>query len=114
MSVIKIEKDKATASLADYVGQVGGNPIVITESGKPVAVLLSADAADLETLSLSSNPEFWKIIERSRAREKNEETLSLEEVRLMFAQEEPARRVADEGADYQTGSPPEHLDEDEA
>lgn len=114
MSVIKIERNEATASLADYAGQVGGNPIVITESGKPIAVLLSADAADLETLSLSSNPEFWKIIERSREHDENEGTISLEEVRLMFAREEAATRVADESADYRVDNSPEHPDEDKA
>jgi prevent-host-death family protein len=112
MSVIKIERDKATASLADYVEQAAGNPIVITESGKPIAILLSAAAADLETLSLSSNPEFWKIIEHSRASDESKSALSLEEVRLMFADNNSDIRVADEETDYRTDSPAEQSNED--
>jgi prevent-host-death family protein len=111
VSVVKIERNEATASLADYVGQVGGSPIVITESGKPVAVLLSANAADLETLSLTSNAEFWKIIERSRTRDENEGTISLEDVRLMFAHDGATTRVADEDADYRVDNTPEPPDE---
>lgn len=74
-----VEMDKATKTLAEYARAT--EPLVITQEGKPVAVLLPLENADLETVSLSTDPRFLALIERSRSRLAQEGGLSSEEVR---------------------------------
>jgi PHD/YefM family antitoxin component YafN of YafNO toxin-antitoxin module len=62
-----VEKAKATATLAAYADDVGSGPVVVTDHGKPVAVLMRIENADLETVALSTNRQFIELIERSRA-----------------------------------------------
>jgi hypothetical protein len=44
-------------------------------------VLVAYEFADIETVSLSSNPKFIALIERSRAKQKTEGGLSTDEMR---------------------------------
>ncbi len=76
-----IEMDEATMTLADCTREVGQEPLVVTDQGKPVAVLVPLENTDLETASLSSNPRFLKLIERSRSRMSHEGGISSAEVR---------------------------------
>jgi antitoxin (DNA-binding transcriptional repressor) of toxin-antitoxin stability system len=76
-----IEKNSATASLADYATEAESEPLVITEGGRPVAALVAIENADLETVSLSTNPRFIALIERSRARQTREGGISTEDMR---------------------------------
>jgi prevent-host-death family protein len=76
-----VEMDKATRSLADCAREADQEPLVVTDHGKPVAVLLPLENTDLETASLSSNPRFIKLIERSRSRMRQEGGVSSAEVR---------------------------------
>ena len=46
------------------------------------------DKADYETVPLSTNPEFIAMLERSRARGREEGGFSTEEMRKMFEKEE--------------------------
>jgi hypothetical protein len=58
-----------------------------------------ADAKQALALSLSTNPDFIALIERSRARYKAGEGLSLDDVRLQFGLErKPRRKVAHKAA----------------
>ncbi len=82
-----IELEKATKTLREYAREAGGEPLVMTEGGKPVAVLLPLEDADLETVSLSTNPRFLELIERSRARLAEEGGLSSEEVRRQLGRD---------------------------
>jgi prevent-host-death family protein len=82
-----LEKNEARASLAEYVEQIEQEPIIIEIAGKPVAVLMSLADVDWETISLSTNPEFLSIIQRSRLRDKSEGRVSNEDVKRMFANE---------------------------
>jgi prevent-host-death family protein len=81
-----LEKTEAQASLADYVEQINTEPIIIEIGGKPVAVLMSLEDVDWETISLSMNPQFLSIIQRSRLRDNTEGRVSSDEVRRMFAE----------------------------
>ena len=54
---------------------------IVTVKGKPTAALVSIENADLETISLSTNPEFIALIERSRTRQKAEGGFSGAEMR---------------------------------
>lgn len=76
-----LELKEATASLADYVPGVEREPLVLLANGKPVAALLAVEDEDMETLSLSTNPRFLDLIERSRRRHEAEGGISSEEMR---------------------------------
>jgi prevent-host-death family protein len=62
-----IDIGEASSPLAEYVRQARAEPLILTDHGAPTAVLLSLPNADLETVSLSTNPAFLALIERSRA-----------------------------------------------
>ena len=76
-----LELSEATAPLAEYARDVSEEPIVLTLDGKPVAVLEAIEDLDQEIASLSNNPQFLAIIERSRARHRAEGGISSEEMR---------------------------------
>ncbi|HZY09995.1 MAG TPA: type II toxin-antitoxin system prevent-host-death family antitoxin [Bacteroidota bacterium] len=76
-----LEISKATYSLAAYTRKVKREPVVVTRNGKPVAALVSVPNADMETVSLSNNPRFLALIERSRARQYAEGGISPREIR---------------------------------
>ena len=80
-----IEKEKATAALATYAADVRNGPLVVTDQGKPVAVLVPIENADLETVFLSTNRQFMELIERSRARVRSEGGVSSDEMRRRFS-----------------------------
>ncbi len=72
---------KATSSLAEYARDVDKEPVILTVDGTPVAALVRIENADIETVSLSTNPEFLALIARSRARQKAEGGISSAEMR---------------------------------
>jgi len=76
-----VEVSKATLPLSDYTKEVKKEPVIITKEGRPVAILVSIPNTDIETVSLSNNPKFIALIERSRARQKSEGGVSSEEMR---------------------------------
>lgn len=76
-----VEVSKATLPLSDYTKGVKKEPVIITKEGRPVAALVSLPNTDIETVSLSNNPKFIALIERSRARQKSEGGISSEEMR---------------------------------
>ena len=77
----KVAITKATKSLAEFARDAAAGPVLVTDRGKPVTVLLPVDNADHETVSLSTNSRFMEMIERSRARQQREGGLSPEQVR---------------------------------
>jgi len=76
-----LEISRATSSLAAYTRKVKREPVVVTRNGKPVAALVSIPNADMETVSLSNNPGFLALIERSRARQRTTGGISPKEMR---------------------------------
>jgi len=71
---------KATNPLADYIEAVQSEPLVVTDHGVPTAVLLPLTDTDMETVALCANPDFIALIERSRARAREEGGLSPDEM----------------------------------
>ena len=55
--------------------------MVLTANGKPIAALIGIQNADMETVSLSNNPRFLALIERSRQRQKSDGGISTEQMR---------------------------------
>jgi antitoxin (DNA-binding transcriptional repressor) of toxin-antitoxin stability system len=92
-----IEIGEATHPLAEYVLGVQGEPLVITDQGTPTAVILPLTNVDLESLALGTNPEFLALIERSRARAREEGELSAAEMRRRVL-ERPGDRSAPRGS----------------
>lgn len=76
-----LELKQASKALAEYASQLGPESIVITSNKKPVAALVPLEGVERETLSLSLNPAFLKIIRRSRAEARRGEVHSLDEVK---------------------------------
>ena len=76
-----LELRKASKTLADYAANLGSESIVVTSNRKPVAVLVSLKDVDRESLSLSLDPAFMKIIRRARAEVRRGEVYSLEQVK---------------------------------
>jgi PHD/YefM family antitoxin component YafN of YafNO toxin-antitoxin module len=62
-----LEMNQATGDLASYAAQVRREPVVVTDQGRPVMALMSIENADMETVSLSTDPRFIALIARSRA-----------------------------------------------
>ena len=76
-----LEMAKATAPLAEYARDVSKEPVILTVDGKPVAALVSIENADLETVTLSTHPQFIRLIEQLRTRQEAEGGISSEEMR---------------------------------
>ncbi|MBI4203360.1 MAG: type II toxin-antitoxin system prevent-host-death family antitoxin [Chloroflexi bacterium] len=75
-----IELSKISGHLEEYTRELSKSPLVITRKGTPVAVLIAVDDIDVETLAVSTNPDFWAIIEESQAAHEKEGGISSEEV----------------------------------
>jgi antitoxin (DNA-binding transcriptional repressor) of toxin-antitoxin stability system len=76
-----LEIGEATQPLANYISGVRTEPLVLTDHGTPTAVILALTGTDLETVALSTNPDFIALIERSRARAAAEGGVSLAAIR---------------------------------
>lgn len=76
-----LEMAEATGSLAEYARDVDKEPLVLTVGGKPVAALVPVRNADLETATLSTHPQFLRLIERSRSRQREQGGISSTEMR---------------------------------
>jgi prevent-host-death family protein len=87
MTVRKVEVDDATESLATYVRKADAGPVVVTDAGRPVAALVILENTDLETVALSTDPEFLEIIQSSRARQVQQGGLSSAEMRRRLENE---------------------------
>jgi antitoxin (DNA-binding transcriptional repressor) of toxin-antitoxin stability system len=80
-----VEIAEANATLAEYTSALE-EPVIITENGQPIAALVTLENVDLETISLSTNPKFLEMIERSRA-SRSKGTLSSQEMRRRLGME---------------------------
>lgn len=75
-----IELSEVTA-LTPHLVPGSDEPIVVRSRGKTLAAIVPANEGDIESLLLSINPQFQKILERSEERLKMEGPLSAAEVR---------------------------------
>lgn len=89
-----LDLKKAKGSLSTYAHAMGDEPVAVMENGRPVMVLLPVEGVDLETVSLSLNPRFIAILQRSRASCRPGEGISSEEMRRRLALRRRAERKA--------------------
>jgi PHD/YefM family antitoxin component YafN of YafNO toxin-antitoxin module len=75
-----IQLPKELQPFVEVIEAAGEEPLVFTEKQRPVAMLVSLRKVDRESLALSTNPEFLRIIERAREEIQAGQTTSLEEV----------------------------------
>jgi prevent-host-death family protein len=77
-----LELSEITGSLSDIARKGLREPVFVTKRGKPVLALVPLTKYDdWESLSLSTNPEFLAIIERSAVAHKPGTGISTEEMR---------------------------------
>lgn len=85
--MITLEIAQASKPLSEYAKELRDEIIVLMSGSEPVAAIVSlknVDRLDLELLSLSTNSEFMKIIEKARKELRNGKKLSLEEMEQEF------------------------------
>ena len=74
-----------TGSLSEYAREGLRETVVVTRKGKPlVAVMPLTKHDDWESVSLSTNPKFIEIMERSRASALEQGAIPLAEVRRKY------------------------------
>ena len=76
-----LEMSEAIGPLGEYAKEVDKEPLILTKDGKPIAALVLVENADLETVTLSMDPRFLAVIERSRVRQGAGEGISSAEMR---------------------------------
>jgi antitoxin (DNA-binding transcriptional repressor) of toxin-antitoxin stability system len=94
----KSELHEVPAAVQDYIQALGQEPLVITHQGQAIAVLMPLQNADLETVSLSLNPEFIALLQSSKARLKQEGRTSLEDLKAALATETYLEELAQRGS----------------
>ncbi len=80
--------------LATLVRELAETPVILTENKRPVAVLIPVGPNDdVESISLSLNPAFQAMLERSRRRGLREGMLTLAQVKTHLAQRDSKNPV---------------------
>ena len=77
----KVEFKKASRPLSEYTQEARKDPVIVLKSGRPFAAVVPIRNADEETVALSTNRRFMTIIDRSRARAKEEAGISAKKLR---------------------------------
>ena len=67
--------------------------LVFTKKKRPVAALVSLRKVDRESLALSTNPQFLRIIQSARKEIREGKTISLEALRKKFGLAAPNRKM---------------------
>ncbi len=67
--------------------------VVFTEKRRPVAALVSLRKVDRESLALSTNPHFWRIIETARKQVRAGDTITLEALERKYAVPAPNKAL---------------------
>ena len=86
-----LEVTQAKGDLASYAEQVREEPVVLTDRGRPIMALLPIENADLETVTLSNDPRFIAMIERSRVRYPPGSGIPLTEIRRKYGLQRKGR-----------------------
>ncbi len=89
-----IQLPKELQPFVEFAEAAGEEPLVFTEKKRPVAMLVSLRKVDRESLALSTNPEFLRIIEMARKEIRAGQTTSLEEVERKLRGATPHKAAA--------------------
>ncbi len=91
MKTIQIPKE--LRPLLEFAEASAPETLIFTEKRRPVAALVSLRKVDRESLVLSTNPEFWRIIEIARKEIRGGKTTTLEALERKFGGPAPNKRV---------------------
>ena len=80
-----IDLDKASKPLSEYTKENDKEIVILKSKDKPVAAIVSLKNVDMESISLSTNPEFLEIIENSRKEFKMGGKISFDEMKNEIA-----------------------------
>lgn len=90
MKAMKLPKEIQT--FLDVAETVEEETLVFMKKRRPVAALVSLRKVDRESLALSTNPQFLRIIETARKEVRAGKTISLETLEKKFGVEAPNKR----------------------
>ena len=90
----QLEVTQKLVSLLEAVHSLGHEPTAVLQNGRPVAVLLPVEGADLETVALSLNPQFLRSWNAPGTRRLAEGGVSSEEMRRRLDSGASAHRKA--------------------
>jgi hypothetical protein len=85
MKLKTIEVAHSIEALQQVLSQELSAPMIITREGKPVAALLPTPNSDIESISLSLDPQFIALIQESRLSLAKEGGISADEMDALFA-----------------------------
>ena len=91
MKAMKLPKE--LQSFLEVAETAEEETLVFTEKKRPVAALVSLRKVDRESLALSTNPEFLKIIETARKEIRAGKTIALEALERKFVAALPNKSV---------------------
>lgn len=77
----RVKFKNASGPLSEYAEKARNGPVIVVKHGKPFAAVVPIRNADEETVILSTNRKFMRIIDRSRARVKKEGGISPKQLR---------------------------------
>ncbi|MCF4968814.1 type II toxin-antitoxin system Phd/YefM family antitoxin [Nostoc sp. CMAA1605] len=60
--------EQLSENLQDYVQSAQQEQILITQNGKPIALLMGLENFDPEQWNLQFSPDFWQMISKRRQR----------------------------------------------
>jgi antitoxin (DNA-binding transcriptional repressor) of toxin-antitoxin stability system len=91
MKAMKLPKE--IESFLDAAEATGEETLVFTRKQRPVAALVSLRRVDRESLALSTNPQFLKIIDRARKEVRAGKTISLEALETKHSAKAPSKKL---------------------
>jgi PHD/YefM family antitoxin component YafN of YafNO toxin-antitoxin module len=91
MKAMKLPKE--IESFLDVAEATEEETLVFTKKKRPVAALVSLKKVDRESLALSTNPQFLKIIENARREIRAGKTVSLEALEKKYGVVAPNKRM---------------------
>jgi hypothetical protein len=91
MKAMKLPKE--LQSFLEVAETAEEETLVFTKKKRPVAALVSLRKVDRESLALSTNPQFLRIIEVARKEVRAGKTISLEALEKKFGLAAPNKRM---------------------
>ena len=91
MKAMKLPKE--IESLLDVAEAAEEETLIFTKKKRPVAALVSLKKVDRESLALSTNPQFLRIIETARKEIRAGKTVSLEALEKKYGVGAPNKRI---------------------